>query len=124
MQGGFVTCCAARIGRDGNVAIASAGHLAPYRNGNEIPTSAGLPLGVTADSAFFEAALTLSPGDRLTFLTDGVVEARNPAGELFGFDRTRAISTEPAEEIARRAQHFGQDDDITVLTLAYTPAAH
>jgi serine phosphatase RsbU (regulator of sigma subunit) len=50
-------------------------------------------------------------------LTDGVVEARNAAGELFGFERTRAICKHPAEEIARRAQLFGQDDDITVLTL-------
>jgi serine phosphatase RsbU (regulator of sigma subunit) len=50
-------------------------------------------------------------------LSDGVLEATNPAGELFGFDRTRAISTQSAEEIARHAQQFGQDDDITVLTL-------
>ena len=47
----------------------------------------------------------------------GVAEARNAQGELFGFDRTQAISTEPAEKIARAAQQFGQEDDITVLTL-------
>jgi serine phosphatase RsbU (regulator of sigma subunit) len=51
------------------------------------------------------------------FLSDGVLEATNSAGELFGFDRTRAISTQTAEAIAQFAQSFGQEDDITVLTL-------
>jgi serine phosphatase RsbU (regulator of sigma subunit) len=59
----------------------------------------------------------------LTFLSDGVVEARNEAGELFGFDRTRRISREPAENIVRAAQAFGQEDDITVVTLTPAPAA-
>jgi serine phosphatase RsbU (regulator of sigma subunit) len=62
----------------------------------------------------------------LTLLTDGVVEARNNTGELFGFERTAAASTQPAESIAKTAQAFGQDDDITVLTIsrnaATTPA--
>jgi len=51
------------------------------------------------------------------FYSDGIVEARNPAGELFGFDRTRAISSQSASQIAKAAELFGQDDDITVLTL-------
>jgi serine phosphatase RsbU (regulator of sigma subunit) len=53
----------------------------------------------------------------LTLLTDGVVEARSTAGELFGFERTATLSSNSAEAIAQRAQAFGQDDDITVLTL-------
>jgi len=57
------------------------------------------------------------PGERVTLITDGVVEAQNSVGELFGFERTAAMSTKTAEEIARAAQAFGQDDDITVLTL-------
>jgi Stage II sporulation protein E (SpoIIE) len=61
-----------------------------------------------------------SPG--LDESADGVVEARSAAGELFGFDRTRAISTESAESIARAASTHGQEDDITVLTLTFTPA--
>jgi hypothetical protein len=60
--------------------------------------------------------------DSLTFLSDGVVEARSPSCELFGFDRTRAISCETAEAIAEAALAFGQEDDITVLTLAFTGA--
>jgi len=51
-----------------------------------------------------------------------VVEAQSPTGELFGFDRTAAISAQPAEAIAHAAQQFGQEDDITVLTLRYAPA--
>jgi len=58
----------------------------------------------------------------LTLVTDGVVEARAASGELFGFERTAAIAAHPAESISRTAQDFGQDDDITVLTLT-RPAA-
>jgi serine phosphatase RsbU (regulator of sigma subunit) len=58
----------------------------------------------------------------LTLLTDGVVEARNQAGELFGFERTQTISRQSAEAIARAAQAFGHDDDITVVTLTLLPA--
>jgi serine phosphatase RsbU (regulator of sigma subunit) len=50
-------------------------------------------------------------------LSDGVVEARSSAGELFGFERTRAISAESAAAIAAAAQRHGQEDDITVLTV-------
>jgi hypothetical protein len=122
-DGGFVTCLCARIAHDGSLAISNAGHLAPYRNGEEIFLEPALPLGVTPDAAYPESTIHLAPNDRLTFLSDGVIEARNPQGELFGFDRTRAISTQPAEAIARAAQHHGQEDDITVLTLAYAGAA-
>jgi serine phosphatase RsbU (regulator of sigma subunit) len=56
-------------------------------------------------------------------MTDGVVEATHlTTGELFGFDRTAAISTQSAEQIAAAAQAFGQEDDITVLTLTFAPA--
>jgi serine phosphatase RsbU (regulator of sigma subunit) len=66
--------------------------------------------------------LTLCIGETFTFVSDGVVEARDPQGELFGFERTAAISTQAAEEIARTAQQFGQEDDITVLTVWSMPA--
>jgi serine phosphatase RsbU (regulator of sigma subunit) len=60
----------------------------------------------------------LEPGDQLTLLTDGVLEARKPvSGELYGFERTAGLSTSSAGQIARAAQQWGQDDDITVLTL-------
>ena len=57
------------------------------------------------------------PGDRLTFVSDGVIEATNPEGELYGFERSQAISNESANSIAEAATRFGQEDDITVLTL-------
>jgi len=65
----------------------------------------------------------LTPGDTLTFLSDGVLEARNSTGELFGFERTSAVSSSSAAQIAAAAQAFGQEDDITVLTIRFAPAA-
>jgi serine phosphatase RsbU (regulator of sigma subunit) len=52
-----------------------------------------------------------------------VVEAMNAKKELFGFERTRAISGKSADEIAAAAQAFGQEDDITVLTIQRTASA-
>jgi phosphoserine phosphatase RsbU/P len=120
---GLVTCCVASVTVDGATTIANAGHLPPYRNGSELNTASVLPLGMIPSAEYTEAAFALEPCDRLTFLSDGVVEARNPAGELFGFERTAALSTESAQAIARAAQAFGQEDDITVLTLTLAPAA-
>ena len=121
-DGGFVTCLCAHIAQNGTLTLANAGHLPPYLNGEEIPLESSLPLGITADTSYAESTLQLNPVDRLTFLSDGVVEAQSPAGELFGFDRTREISGHSAEEIARAASTFGQQDDITVLTLQFAPA--
>jgi sigma-B regulation protein RsbU (phosphoserine phosphatase) len=117
LQGGFVTCCVAHISADGAMTIANAGNPAPYRNGAEMAVEPGLPLGLVDESTYAEMHYRLAPNDRLTFVSDGVVEATNAQGDLYGFDRTQAASTEHANEIARRAQHFGQQDDITVLTL-------
>jgi hypothetical protein len=117
LQGGFVTCCVARVGLDGVVTVANAGHLSPYRGGAEIEIAAGLPLGIHLGAVYEESRFELPPGESLTFLTDGVVEARNALGELFGFERTLQISASGAEAIAQAAVKFGQDDDITVLTL-------
>lgn len=121
-SGGFVTCLVVRIDSDGQLTLANAGHLAPYVNGLELQIENGLPLGIMADAAHSESQLTLTPGDRLTLITDGIVEARNPAGELFGFERTAKLSLEPAEKGPQTAQDFGQEDDITVLTLSFTPS--
>ncbi len=122
LHGGFVTCLAARLNADGACAVATAGHPAPYRNGEEIPLSPSLPLGITADAEYTETTLLLAPGDAFTFFSDGVVEAQSPTGELFGFERTRAIASQSAQSIADIAQRFGQEDDITVLTLKFAPA--
>jgi serine phosphatase RsbU (regulator of sigma subunit) len=120
-RGGFTTCLVLRADPDGRLRTANAGHIAPYCNGIEVATDSGLPLGISADSKYVECTCRFEPGVQLTLLTDGIVEARSAKGELFGFDRTGAISAHSAEQIARAAQAFGQEDDITVLTLARLP---
>ena len=119
---GFVACTAALIDANGKMTIANAGNIAPYRNGEELAVESGLPLGILADTTYTEATHRLNPNDRLTFVSDGVVEAANPQRELFGFDRTQAISTQPAAAIASAAQSFGQQDDISVLSITLLPA--
>ena len=116
-HGGFSTALAAQITADGWVTIANAGHLSPYLDGREIALPAALPLGVLAAAAYETAQLHLPHGSRLTFYSDGVVEAQNQKGELFGFDRARDLSTRPASEIAQAAEQFGQSDDITVVAI-------
>ena len=54
----------------------------------------------------------------LTLLSDGVVEAMNPLHQLLGFERVRGMSGQSAHDIAAAALAFGQEDDITVLTVA------
>lgn len=120
--GGFATCLCAEIDADGCLSFANAGHLAPYRNHQEVPIQNALPLGIIAEAEYAEDSLRLAPGDVLTFISDGVVEARGPAGDLFGFDRTREISNQSASAIATAAKRFGQEDDITVITLMFAGA--
>jgi Stage II sporulation protein E (SpoIIE) len=119
---GFATCCVALIEKDGAMTLANAGNPAPYRNGEEMAVEAGLPLGILANASYGETRYTIAAGDRLTFVSDGVVEATNAKGELYGFERTRAISADTAERVARAAQDFGQEDDITVLSVMRTAA--
>ncbi|MGA8668892.1 MAG: PP2C family protein-serine/threonine phosphatase [Terracidiphilus sp.] len=116
---GFTTCLVLRCDADGKLTIANAGHIAPYVAGKELPLENGLPLGLAVDTTYAERSFHLAPGHQLTLLTDGVVESRDQAGELLGFERSAALSIQPAEAIACAAQEFGQDDDITVLTLSY-----
>jgi sigma-B regulation protein RsbU (phosphoserine phosphatase) len=114
---GFITCLCMRISPQGAATLANAGHLSPYLRCEEVEVESGLPLGVAADQKYGETTLQLEPGESLTLLSDGVVEAMNAQKELFGFERTRAISAQSAHSIAEAAQQFGQDDDITVLRM-------
>jgi serine phosphatase RsbU (regulator of sigma subunit) len=119
--GGFTTCLILHMSQDGLVTAANAGHIAPYLGGHEMPVANGLPLGLTPAATYAESAHQLSPDDQLTLLTDGVLEARKADGELFGFARTALVSALPVDEIAQAAEHFGQRDDITVLSLIRQP---
>jgi hypothetical protein len=120
--GHLATCLVAELRPDGTMHVANAGHLPPYLNGQELDLEGSLPLGAANAIEFSSRIVTLQPGDRLTFLTDGVVEAMSSTNELFGFDRARTISNQPAAAIARQAQAFGQHDDITVLSIEFTGA--
>jgi hypothetical protein len=121
--GGLATCLCAHIAPDGLFTIANAGHLPPYRNGKDMEVEGGLPLGLVPFASYDEARVQLEPADVLVFLSDGVVEAQSATGELFGFQRTREIATHAVQQIAEAAQRFGQQDDITVLSMAFEPAA-
>jgi hypothetical protein len=118
-NGGFITCLCILLHPDGRLVMANAGHLSPYRNGVEMSLENCLPLGVTPDADYVESTICLAGKDYLTLLTDGVVEATSSTGELFGFERTAGVSMQSADAIADGARSFGQEDDITVLTLNF-----
>ena len=126
---GFTTCLCADLSASGVLLIANAGQLPPYRKRarGDRDSFAGLPLRRwKRPSRYAETSLELAPGEQAhVCLSDGVVEARNALGELFGFERTRQLSSRAAQQIADAAVKFGQQDDITVLTLslAARPAA-
>ena len=113
--GGFITACCARFFPDRRVAIANAGHISPYIDGRELQLDNGLPLGISSAATY--TGMEIQTSATVTFLSDGVVEARNVRGELLGFDRMAALTAKPAAEIADAAQRWGQEDDITVLTV-------
>jgi len=116
-NGGFATALAARIDARGAVAIANAGHLSPYLDGVEIDLPGALPLGIEPKIHYGTRQLQLPAGSRLTFYSDGVIEAQNSSGELFGFQRGCEISMQPAAKIVAAAKSFGQQDDITVVSI-------
>ncbi|MGD0730296.1 MAG: PP2C family protein-serine/threonine phosphatase [Terracidiphilus sp.] len=113
----FSTALAARIHADGAVTVANAGHLSPYLDGREIELPGALPLGIKPHVRYETRQFYFPAGSRLTFYSDGVVEATNPRGELLGFERGRELSTQPAAVIAETARKFGQEDDITVVAI-------
>jgi len=122
MGHGFVTCLVLRVEASGKCVVATAGHLPPFLNQEEMNLPPALPLGLVPESGYENVSFTMAAGDRLTLYTDGLLEARNSARELYGFSRMRdLIATNPdAHAASEAAIGFGQDDDITVLTLTRT----
>jgi hypothetical protein len=124
----------------GQVRYINAGHPAPLllRNGKAVRALTGgrrMPLGLD-DSVVDIAEETLEPGDRLLLYTDGVVEARDGAGELFGTDRLvdlaerSAVAELPAPETLRRLAHSVMEhqgglptDDATILLVEWSEKA-
>jgi serine phosphatase RsbU (regulator of sigma subunit) len=119
LHGGFATALALRLDAAGKCALACAGHLPPFLNDRELDLPGALPLGIAAEASYDETALQLNPADCLALYTDGLLEARSVTGELYGFDRLRTLfAADPtADQATEAAVAFGQDDDITVLTL-------
>jgi serine phosphatase RsbU (regulator of sigma subunit) len=116
------TCLALRIASDGAIMLANAGHLPPYLNGNELPMEGALPLGTVENAEFSVMHFHLAEGDTLMLMSDGVAEAQDEQGHLFGFDRIHILLQQPitAAELATAAQNFGQEDDISVLAVKRT----
>jgi Stage II sporulation protein E (SpoIIE) len=125
LQDGFATCVVLRVKPNGDATIANAGHLPPFRDGEELPLRGSLPLGLSEGAAYEELVFRLHEGETLTLYTDGIVEARNATGELYGFERTQILTQEKqsAEQIVAAACAFGQEDDITVLLIRRLAAA-
>ena len=122
LQGrGLVTCLAMLIEKDGNLTtLVNAGHLPPYLNGIELTLEGTLPLGALAELEYSAFHFRLEEGDSLMLMSDGIVEAQDSDGRLFGFERIGQLmhNHASAADVAAAAQDFGQEDDITVLTVA------
>jgi len=114
--------------------LANAGQLAPVlRRGAEvryIEVPVGLPLGMGPTTLHAQDVTALHPGDVLVFYTDGVVEAQNNAGEMWGFERlidqiTAAPEPVSAHELVAsirgaldaHAAGAEQHDDITLVVV-------
>jgi serine phosphatase RsbU (regulator of sigma subunit)/predicted ester cyclase len=131
----FVTCFYAILDPEsGHLSYANAGHTLPCcKRHNEDQAdelvARGMPLGLMTGMTYEEKETTLVPGDVVFFCTDGLVEAHNPQGEMFGIPRLRGILSERSEgrrelsaalmeELVRfTGEGWEQEDDVTLLTL-------
>jgi serine phosphatase RsbU (regulator of sigma subunit)/predicted ester cyclase len=128
----FVTCFYAILDpKSASLTYANAGHDLPYlhRNGDaEELRARGMPLGMMPGMSYEEREVSLAEGNCVLFYSDGLVEAHNPRGEMFGFPRLRALVAEHGEERSLGnflleelysfvGESWEQEDDITLLTL-------
>ena len=119
LDGAFATAITLRLDPQGKCTVASAGHLSPFLNEHELEMPGALPLGICAEIVYEDIHIQLEEGDHLALYTDGLLEARSATGELYGFERLHTLFTSrpDADQASEAAISFGQDDDITVLTL-------
>ena len=128
----FVTCFYAILDpKSGRLSYANAGHDLPYlhRNGDtEELRARGMPLGLMPKMSYEEKETILHSGEAALLYSDGLVEAHDPAGEMFGFPRLRALIAEHGEKLSLAdllleelysfaGERWEQEDDITILTL-------
>jgi len=133
----FVTCFYAILDpRSGHLSYANAGHDLPYmwRSSEcEELRARGMPLGLMPGMSYEEKEITLDAGEAALFYSDGLVEAHDPKGEMFGFPRLRALVAEHGEERSLGnllleelysfvGEGWEQEDDITLLTLRRSPS--
>jgi hypothetical protein len=116
------TCLAIRIDADGHAVMVNAGHLPPYLNGVPIDMEGALPLGMIECAQPSVMEFQLNQNDRLVLVSDGIIEATNANGILFGFDRLQSFlrTSKSARELASAAESFGQEDDISVIAVTHT----
>jgi len=119
-RGGFATCFLVRLEEGGRILLGSAGHPPPYLNGTEILCAGSMPLGMIENAVYTQTKLDMRAGDRVVLVTDGIPEARNESGVLLGFSRVESLVREgaSARTVAEAAQHHGQNDDLTVISIA------
>jgi hypothetical protein len=112
-------CLALRIDAEGGASLANAGHVAPYLNGEELPMEGALPLGMFEGAGSSVMRFELNARDRLVLMSDGIAEATDANGKLFGFERVDELlrTAASAAEVAGAAQDFGQEDDISVIAV-------
>ena len=128
----FVTCFYGVLDPEsGNFTYANAGHDLPYlhRNGDaEELRARGMPLGLMPGMGYEEKEIILGVGEAALFYSDGLVEAHNLEGEMFGFPRLQALVAEHAEGeplvdflidelYSFTGERWEQEDDITLVTL-------
>jgi serine/threonine protein phosphatase PrpC len=99
------------------------GHIAPYLNGEELAIVGALPLGMIEGAEFSVMHFQLTDGDKLVLMSDGIVEATDVDGNLFGFDRIHDLlhTADIAAKVAGAAQTFRQEDDISVIFVTRVP---
>jgi serine phosphatase RsbU (regulator of sigma subunit) len=116
------TAVALRIAADGQATLANAGNVPPYLNGTPLDMEGSLPLGMIEEADFSVMHFQLHPNDKLVLISDGILEATDAQGQLFGFDRIQQHlrdNLSPAA-LADAAQLFGQEDDISLVALTRT----
>ena len=133
----FVTCFYVILDpKRGSLRYANAGHDVPYlhRNGEaEELRARGMPLGLMPGMGYEEKEIVLEAGETVLSYSDGLVEAHDPEGEMFGFPRLRALIGEHGEERSLGdllleelysfvGEGWEQEDDITLLTLRRSAA--
>jgi serine phosphatase RsbU (regulator of sigma subunit) len=135
----FVTCFYAILDpKSGHLVYANAGHDLPYlrRRGGECKAlrARGMPLGLMPGMSYEENEIELNTGEAALFYSDGLVEAHDPHGEMFGFPRLRELVAEHGDEEGSLGdflmeelysfvgEGWEQEDDITLLTLLRSAA--